>query len=293
MSDTAFIIDGLTVTVRREQREMDIVRNVSLYVGAGEVVGRVGPSGSGKSATVLASMGLFSGYPGVVAGRVVVAGHDVLPFAPEGARSRTRSRWLAFIAEQRALTDRVLGRHVGVVLQDPYGGLDPQRTIAQQVGDTLRRNRPEWSVADHARIAREALERVGLSDLDRITAALPFELSGGMCQRVMVALACAPGPEFLISDEATSALDAPNAVAVLRHLVPEDGVRGVLLITHDLGVACRYAHRIVALVDGEIVHEATPRELLDAADDDLPPPVVALRRSAALLAPSMREDSHG
>ena len=293
MSDGAFFIENLTVTVRGDGTGHDVVRNLSLRVARGEVVGLVGPSGSGKSATVLASMGLFSGFPGVVAGRVVVAGHDVLPRARDDARTRSRRRWLSFLAEQRRLTDRVLGRHVGVLLQDPYGGLDPQRTVAQQFADTLSRNRPEWTAADHPRLTRNALDRVGLSDPDRVAQSLPFELSGGMCQRVMVALACAPGPEFLISDEATSALDAPNAVSVLRHLAPEGDDRGVLLITHDLGVACRYADRIDVLVGGSIVHRATPRELLAAPDDALPPSVIALRRSAALLAPASREAAHG
>ena len=250
-----------------------ILRDVSLDVAAGEVVGVVGESGSGKSMTALAAMGLLP--EGTVAtGSVALEGRALL-----GLRERD---WLG-----------IRGSEIGMVFQEPMTALNPVHPIGRQIAEPLTlRGAPR---AEARAVARARLDRVGLGaiGLDRY----PHELSGGQRQRVCLAIALARRPRLLIADEPTTALDVTTQAGVLdllRGLVDDEGM-GLVLITHDLGVVAGMADRTVVMQGGRVVEAgataallaapraAYTRALLDAARP-APRPARAVRDAPVLRA---------
>jgi peptide/nickel transport system ATP-binding protein len=213
-----------------------ILEDVSLALGPGEVHGLIGESGSGKSMTALAIMGLLP-HGARASGRIVLEGDDLL------AKS------------ERAMC-AVRGRDIGMIFQEPMTALNPLHTIGAQVAETVRVH-GRASRRDAAEIAREALDRVGLR---RVPASrYPHELSGGQRQRVGIAMAVALRPRLLVADEPTTALDVTTQAQILdllRRLVDEDGM-GLLLVSHDLAVVADLAHRLAIMRDGQVV-EAGP-----------------------------------
>lgn len=232
-------VEGLTLRVAGRA----VVQDLSLSVGQGEIVALTGESGSGKSLTALAAMGLLPGGFDS-AGRVLLAGTDMLT-APEAARCRLR------------------GRAAGMIFQEPMTALNPVQTIGDQVAETiLVHTRPPRAEA-RARAAA-MLARVGLPP-DRVPPdRYPHELSGGQRQRVCLAMAIALRPGLLIADEPTTALDVTTQaqiLALLRGLVAEFGM-GLLLITHDLAVVGDLADRIVVMQHGRLIEAGPARSLL-------------------------------
>ena len=216
---------------------------VSLEVAEGECVGIVGESGSGKSQTLLASLGLLS-RAAQVSGSVRFRGEQLL-----GADA--------------ACLNRIRGRYIGMVFQDPMTSLSPHLRIGTQLSEVLRTHRGMASGA-----AREAavrmLERVHIDAAPLRLRQFPHELSGGMRQRVMIAMACLCGPALLIADEPTTALDATvqaQVLEVLRALRAELGM-ALVLITHDFAVLAGMADRVLVMYAGRIVEAAATRELL-------------------------------
>jgi peptide/nickel transport system ATP-binding protein len=215
------------------------VRGVDLTVDAGETLAIVGESGSGKSTTAHAVVGLLPAAAQVASGRIVFAGQD-----------------LCGLGERRLRTVR--GREIGLIPQDPTVSLNPVKRIAEQVAEVLRihglANRRDAHVA-----AVEALAAAGLSDPAARARQYPHELSGGMRQRVLIAIALAASPRLVIADEPTSALDVTVQRQILDHierLTHETGT-AVLLITHDLGVVANIAEEIIVMYQGEIMESGT------------------------------------
>ncbi len=215
-----------------------ILKNVSLSVAPGEILGLVGESGSGKSMTALAVLGLTPPRA-TMTGDIRLNGR-VISNAPD------------------ALMQQVRGREVGIVFQEPMTALNPVMTIGDQVAETVRLHRKVSRKAALA-VARSVLDRVGLpADRFPLTR-YPHELSGGQRQRVAIAIAIALTPKLLIADEATTALDVTTQAQVLdllKRLVREDGM-GLILITHDLAVVAETCDRLAVMKDGELV-EAAP-----------------------------------
>ncbi|BBK29843.1 oligopeptide/dipeptide ABC transporter ATP-binding protein [Stella humosa] len=239
-------VEGVSVAFRTRAGEVKALERVSFSVARGETIAIVGESGSGKSVTAQAIMGILDPAGRVAEGRIGFGGMDLLQ------------------ATQRELAD-MRGRELAMIFQNPRGALNPIRTVGDQIADVLARHEHLKGPAARAR-AMEMLALVKITDPPRRLDAYPFELSGGMCQRVMIALALACRPALLIADEPTTGLDVTTQAAIMD-LIDELGrSRGMatVLITHDLGLAAEHCRRIVVMHAGHVVEDA-PAEALFAA----------------------------
>ena len=224
-----------------KRRVLVAVDGVSFDLAAGETLALLGESGCGKSATALSVMRLLPMAGRILGGEVRFEGTDLLQL-PE--------------AEMRA----VRGGGMAMIFQEPATSLNPVMTVGRQIDEVLERHLGLSGEAAQQR-ALELLKAVGIADAERRLAEYPFQLSGGMKQRVMIAVALAGNPRLLVADEPTTALDVTiqaQILDLLRRLQAERGM-GMLLITHDLGVVAQMAHRVGVMYAGEIVEEA-PRE---------------------------------
>ncbi len=221
------------------------VDGVSFALGRDEVLGIVGESGSGKSATVMGVVGLLG--PGAATeGEVRFGGRDLLDLGPDELRG-------------------VRGRQIAMVFQDPMSSLNPVYTVGWQLAEQLREHL-DLSEAQARERAVELLRSVGLPDPERRVDDFPHQFSGGMRQRVMIALALSCDPSVLIADEPTTALDVTIQAQILdliRALRTERG-SSVLLITHDMGVVAELADRVLVMYGGKVVEQTTTRELFAA-----------------------------
>ncbi len=238
-------VHDLCVSFKTEDGVARAVDGVSFEIAQGETLALVGESGCGKSVTSLAIMGLLPIPPGNIShGRVLYAGRDLL-LMPKHQLHRIR------------------GNEISMVFQEPMTSLNPVFTVGEQIAEAVMlhkgRNRREALAA-----ATEMLELVKVPDPGRIARSYPHQLSGGMRQRVMIAMALSCGPKLLIADEPTTALDVTTQAQILdliRKLQQELGT-AILFITHDLGVVAEVADRVVVMYAGRIVEEAPVAELL-------------------------------
>jgi len=219
---------------------------VDLTIDQGEVVGIVGESGSGKSVTSLALMGLVD-YPGrVTAQRMAFAGRDLLRMPDK---------------ERRGL----LGKDIAMIFQDPMTSLNPCFTVAGQLVETLRVHEGGSRRELRGR-SLALLKQVGIPDAENRLDAYPHQLSGGMCQRVMVAMAIACNPRLLIADEPTTALDVTVQAQILELLLQLQRERGMalVLITHDLSVVAQTVQRVVVMYAGQVVETGSVPDIFNA-----------------------------
>jgi len=267
-------VDGLEVGLTSRGREVALVDNVSFTVRAGETYGLVGQSGSGKSVTAMTIMGLTR-VPGMtIRGSAKLAGRELLGLS---ARQRTR----------------ISGNQIGMVFQDPMSSLNPAYTVGEQIAETLRRHRG-LSRRAAAQRAVELLRLVEIPHAEKRARAYPHEFSGGMRQRVMIAIAVSCNPQVLIADEATTALDVTvqrQILDLLRRLQEESGM-GMLFITHDLSVLADIADTVGVMYAGQIVEEAS---VLDVFEKTRHPYTADLLRSSPeflVLSASARSVRH-
>ena len=228
-------IEGLSVQFGSEAAPFVAVDDVNLTLDAGEILGCVGESGSGKSVTALALMGLID-FPGRVrAKRMLFAGRDLLALSDRARRA-------------------LIGKDIAMIFQDPLASLNPCYTVAFQLMETVRIHEGGGAKARRAR-ALELLQQVEIADAAARLDTYPHQLSGGMAQRVMIAMAIACNPKLLIADEPTTALDVTVQAQILDLLVELQRQRGMalLLITHDLAVVAETAHRVVVMYAGQQV----------------------------------------
>ena len=245
-------IEDLRVEFGAEAAPVVAVDGIDLALDVGEVVGCVGESGSGKSVTALALMGLVE-FPGRVrARRLAFAGRDLLALSD---------------AQRRAL----VGKDMAMIFQDPLASLNPCFTVAFQLTETLRIHGSDAERANAAlRRARalELLRQVEIPDAQARLAAFPHQLSGGMAQRVMIAMAIACNPKLLIADEPTTALDVTVQAQVLELLLRLQRERGMalLLITHDLAVVAETAQRVFVMYAGQVVETGPIPQIFEAPE---------------------------
>ena len=239
------VVEDLVVTFPGRTRTTHAVRNASFTLGR-ERLGIVGESGSGKSTTGRALLGLIP-RPGIVAART-------MSYAGENLLACTERDW-----------QRLRGRRMSMILQDPKYSLNPVRTVGKQIGETcllhLRTSRK-----DAERRTLAMLEAVRIRDPEIVYHLYPHQLSGGMGQRVMIAMMLIAEPDFLIADEPTSALDVTVQNGVLRildDLVRERGM-GLIFISHNLTVVSSFCDRVLIMYGGKIVEECVARDLHNA-----------------------------
>ncbi|MCX7888316.1 MAG: ABC transporter ATP-binding protein [Rhodobacteraceae bacterium] len=237
-------VRDLKTVFRTRGGEVHAVNSVSFDIRPGELLGVVGESGSGKSVTMMSLIGLLPSPPAEVrGGRVLFAGTDLLRCPPEHLRS-------------------VRGHDIGFIFQDPMTSLNPVFTVGFQIMEPLRRHKGMTRAAARER-ARELLEMVGIPDAGRRLRDYPHQFSGGMRQRVMIAIALACDPKVLIADEPTTALDVTIQAQILelvRDLRQKLGM-AIVWITHDLGVIAGIADRVIVMYGGQIVEQAPVRAL--------------------------------
>jgi peptide/nickel transport system permease protein len=241
--DAVLDVRGLTVEIETPQGPIQPVEEVSLAVKAGETLAIVGESGSGKSLTGLAAMGLLPPAARVAAGSVLCDGQDLVRADEAGLR-------------------RLRGGTMAMNFQDPMSSLNPVHRVGAQIAEAILAHQ-RLSRRDAERMAVKLLARVGIPDPERRARAFPHELSGGMQQRVMIAMAVANGPRLLIADEPTTALDVTIQAQVLDLLATLKDESGLALvfITHSLPVVAEIADRVVVMYAGQIVEQGTVGEV--------------------------------
>ena len=262
-------VEDLHVTFDTPKGPVEAVRGVSLALDRGERLGVVGESGSGKSQTGRAIIGVSGRAASVTARRLVFDGIDLM-----AASARTRRH--------------LRGARLSMILQDPKYSLNPVMRVGRQITEAIRAHHRVSRAGAEAR-ARAMLEAVHIRNPDRVARAYPHELSGGMGQRVMIAMMMAPEPDLVIADEPTSALDVTVSIqvlGVLDELVARRGT-GLLFISHDLPLVASFCDRVAVMYAGRVVEDCAARDLdharhpytqgllnclprVEAAADDLP-----------------------
>ena len=260
-------IENLTVRFATPDGEVAAVSDVSLKVAKGECLGIVGESGSGKSQTFMAALGLLA-TNGRASGRVDFSGTDLIT-ASEDALNKVR------------------GNKISMIFQDPMTSLTPHMKVGRQLAEVLQQHR--GLSGDDARTQAIAmLKRVHIPEPERRLEMYPHELSGGLRQRVMIAMALMCGPELIVADEPTTALDVTVQAQILDLLrdVKESMHSGIVLITHDLGVIAGLADRVAVMYAGRIVETGTVREIF--ADPQHP-----YTRGLLACTPRLDDSTHG
>lgn len=238
-------VRDLKVRFKRGGQTLSAVNGVSLQVARGEVLALIGESGSGKSVTLRALMRLHSERSTTIEGQIDIAGQDLMKMS-------------------RSQLQALRGPVAAMIFQEPLLALDPVYTIGQQIVEALRRHRP-MSKAEARSAALEALRSVRIPSPEQRLDAYPHEMSGGMRQRAMIALALACQPQILLADEPTTALDATVQIQILillRELQQALGL-SIIFVTHDIGAAVEVADRVAVMYGGRIVEQAPLAELLD------------------------------
>tara|TARA_R110002072_G_scaffold96210_1_gene211762 strand:- start:74 stop:1702 length:1629 start_codon:yes stop_codon:yes gene_type:complete len=236
-------IHDLNVSFRTRRGDVNAVKGISFDLAKGERLGIVGESGSGKSVTSYALMRILDAGGRIAAGEAVYSGIDLRR------------------ASESAMKD-IRGREISMIFQNPRAALNPIRKVGHQIEDVLRQH-AQATAANAKEKAIAALEAVRINDAAARYEAYPFELSGGMCQRIVIAIALACNPKLLIADEPTTGLDITTQKTVMDLVDDLVRARGMssILITHDLGLASQYCDRIVVMKDGLIVEEGDPISL--------------------------------
>jgi peptide/nickel transport system ATP-binding protein len=262
-------VRDLTVEFTTRRGIVKAVQHVDIQVAKGETLAIVGESGSGKSVTSYAVMRILDRAGRIAEGSVMFSGIDVKAASEDQMRD-------------------LRGREVSMIFQNPRAALNPIRKVGDQIEDVLRTHVQQAQVADRGEKAIEALEQVKIARPRERYHAYPFELSGGMCQRVVIALALACNPQLLIADEPTTGLDVTTQKAVMDLIVELTRRRAMstILITHDLGLAAAYCDRVVVMEKGRVVETATAADIFASPQH---PYTKKLMRATPRLGVSLRD----
>jgi peptide/nickel transport system ATP-binding protein len=247
-ADTLCEIDNLRIAFEAHDGTLtEAVRGISLTLARGERLGIVGESGSGKSLTGRALLGLLPASARWSADAMRLGNHDLLAMRPKERR-------------------RLCGTQMSMILQDPKYSLNPVMTVAQQMREAFGRQSPKLGAKAMRECIVAALAAVHIRDPQRVADAYPHELSGGMGQRVMIAMMVSSGPQLLIADEPTSALDvlvSMQVLSVLDEMIAKHNT-GLIFISHDLPLVMSFCDRVLVMVGGRVVETCAARDLAHA-----------------------------
>ncbi|EPG8312401.1 ABC transporter ATP-binding protein [Klebsiella aerogenes] len=245
MENRVLTIDNVRLSFPVYQGQVNVLNNISLHIDRGEIVGVVGESGSGKSVTAMLAMRLLpAGSYHIHSGAITLMGHDMLNLT------------------EKTLRD-IRGSKVAMIFQEPMTALNPTRRIGKQMADVIRQHRP-MSLREARARAVELLADMQIADPQSVLKRYPFELSGGMRQRVMIAIAFSCEPDLLIADEPTTALDVTVQRQVLRLLKQKALATGtaVLFISHDMAVVSQVCDRLYVMYAGAVIESGNTGEVL-------------------------------
>ncbi len=246
-------IKGLTTEFKTDGGTVKAVRGVDYHVEAGEILGIVGESGSGKSQGMLSLMGLLAGNGKVTSGSMIFDGRDL---SPNHYNTRAEKK------QYEKMLQEIRGNEISMIFQDPMSYLNPIVTIEKQITEGILYHTKSTKKEARAR-AIELMKMVGIPSPEMRLKQYPFEFSGGMRQRIIIAIALANNPKLLICDEPTTALDVTVQAQILeliKELTQKAGT-GVIMITHDLGVVASLCDRISIMYGGNIMEEGTVNEI--------------------------------
>ena len=245
MSDTVLEVKNLVTTFRINKKEYPVIRDISFEIHENETLCMVGESGCGKSVTTLSVMGLLPENGAVRSGSIKLCGEELLGMSP---------RQLG----------QVRGKKMGMIFQEPMTSLNPLLTIGYQLTEGLRQHLGMSKAEAHA-TAVSYLEKVGIANAEERMKQFPFQLSGGLRPRIMIAMMMSLQPRLLIADEPTTALDVTiqKQVLLLLNRLKQDMKTGILFITHDLGVVAQIADRVIVLYSGSKVEEGATRQIFE------------------------------
>lgn len=245
MTDRLIEVKDLTTQFKMDKGDLIAVNNISFYIDHDEVVGLVGESGSGKSVTSLSMLKLLPENGETISGQVLLNNEDILKYNKKKIR-------------------KIRGKEISMIFQDPMSALNPVLRVGEQMMETtmLHLNHTKAEAKDHA---INMLKEVGIPAAEDVFARYPHQLSGGMSQRVMIAMGLSSNPKVLIADEPTTALDVTIQAQVLELMLElkEKNKLGILLITHDLGVVAEVCDRIIVMYCGRIVESARVKDLFE------------------------------
>ena len=246
MNESILDVQDLRVVFHTDFGDRTVTDDISFQVGRDEILSIVGESGCGKSATGLAVMGLLPKNGEAARGRIIFDGRDLLTMSPKEL-------------------DSIRGSELTMVFQDALAGLNPVFTVGNQLREEIRVH-TGLSSKETAIRAEEMLDKMGIPDPHSSAKKYPYELSGGMRQRVMIAMALACGPKLMIADEPTTALDVTIQAQIMREIRRARAKlhMSVILITHDIGLVAQNADRVMVMYAGQIVEEAPVEELFRA-----------------------------
>ena len=242
--DTILSVQNLTISFRTINGMVRAVRNISFELKRGETVAIVGESGSGKSVSIKAIMGILAGNAVVDDGQILYEGKDLLKFSEKEYH-------------------KIRGSKIGLIFQDPLSALNPIMKIGKQITETLKLSHPNMTKKEARDRAIELMESVGIPDAENRFEQYPFQFSGGMRQRIVIAIALARDPEVLICDEPTTALDVTVQAKILDLIneIKRERNLSVIFITHDMGVVANIADRINVMYAGKIIEKGTSEEI--------------------------------
>ena len=244
-------IKHLTTEFATENGTVRAVRDVSLHVDKGEVLGIVGESGSGKSQTMFSVMGLLAQNGKIAEGSITIDGEEISPAVIKDKK------------EYEAKMDRIRGNDMAMIFQDPMTFLNPVLRIQTQLIEPIMNHNPGISKQEAINRAIELMRKVGIPSPETRIRQYPFQFSGGMRQRIIIAIALACDPKIIIADEPTTALDVTVQAQVLEQLnkLRKESNTALIIITHNLGVVARYADTVKIMYGGKIVEEGTTDEI--------------------------------
>ncbi len=242
--DKLLEVKNLKTTFKTKFGTVQAVNNVSFGLDSGEIMAIVGESGSGKSVTAMSIMKLVSAGGRIEEGEIRFQGMDLTGYSEKAMKN-------------------IRGAEISMIFQDPMSCINPVFTIGYQMEEVLRFHHKELTKSDRKERLTEMLKKVGLSNPEQRLKQYPHELSGGMRQRIMIAMSLLCNPKLLIADEPTTALDVTIQAQIMDLIkeLSQELKTSVILITHDLGVVASVAHKVMVMYAGEVVEQADIRDL--------------------------------